>query len=460
MDTPQPAPVARAVAPVAPVAPASVAAGLVAPAAALVVSDRSAAVLRRKALGQWYTPEALVDHVVALTLPPAPPAGRPGAGRLRVLDPACGDGAFLRGVCRRLGSDVELVGVDIDPVAVESARASLPDAEIILGDALTMDWESRRFDVVIGNPPFLNQLATATTRGGRSRFGGGQYADVAAEFLALAVELACAGGGRVGLVLPQSILTSRDTGPIRRRVLQRAAMTHAWWSTAQVFDAAVHTCALVFESGAEQRLVARSFGLEGRAIADVALHDSWGALLLESSGVLPAGGRPTLGDIATFAVDFRDQYYGLIGAVGDEVNGPPLITSGLIEPGRCLWGERPVRFAKQRFAAPRVALERLAPMLQRWAAQRLVPKILIANQTRVIEAVIDDDGAWLPSVPTITCVPRPSTDAPAAASLDKLFAVLASPAATEWVRHHAAGSGLSATSLRLSPTLLASIPLP
>ena len=436
----------------APVAP-------VAPAAALGVPDRSAAVLRRKAFGQWYTPEALVDHLVALTLAPAPPAGLPGARRLRVLDPACGDGAFLRGVCRRLGSDVELVGVDIDRVAVESARASLPDAEIILGDALTMDWESQRFDVVIGNPPFLNQLATATTRGGRSRFGGGQYADVAAEFLALAIELAHA-GGRVGLVLPQSILTSRDTGPIRRLVLQRAAMTHAWWSTAHVFDAAVHTCALVFESGAEQRLVARSFGLEGRSVPAVQLSASWGALLLESAGVLPAGGGPTLGDIATFAVDFRDQYYGLIGAVGDEVNGPPLITSGLIEPGRCLWGERPVRFAKQRFAAPRVALERLSPKLQRWAAQRLVPKILIANQTRVIEAVIDYDGAWLPSVPTITCVPKPSTDNPAGASLDKLFAVLESPAATEWVRHHAAGSGLSAMSLRLSPTLLASIPLP
>jgi hypothetical protein len=41
-----------------------------------------------------------------------------------------------------------------------------------------------------------------------------------------------------------------------------------------------------------------------------------------------------------------------------------------------------------------------------------------------------------------------------------VFRVLSSPAASAWVRHHAAGSGLSATSLRLSPALLASIPLP
>ena len=90
------------------------------------------------------------------------------------------------------------------------------------------------------------------------------------------------------------------------------------------------------------------------------------------------------------------------------------------------------------------------PALQRWAAQRLVPKILIANQTRRIEAVIDRDGSWLPSVPVITCV----TD-----RLDDVAAVLHSDAATDWVRYHAAGSGLSATSVRLTARLLASIPL-
>jgi hypothetical protein len=89
--------------------------------------------------------------------------------------------------------------------------------------------------------------------------------------------------------------------------------------------------------------------------------------------------------------------------------------------------------------------------LQRWAAQRLVPKILIANQTRRIEAVIDRDGSWLPSVPVITCVTE---------RLDEVTDVLHSQAATEWVRYHAAGSGLSATTVRLTARLLASIPLP
>ena len=50
----------------------------------------------------------------------------------------------------------------------------------------------------------------------------------------------------------------------------------------------------------------------------------------------------------------------------------------------------------------------------------------------------------------ITCV----TEQP-----ERVLAVLASDAANEWVHQHAAGSGLSASSVRLNPKLLASIPL-
>ncbi|MBI5089397.1 MAG: N-6 DNA methylase, partial [Actinobacteria bacterium] len=165
----------------------------------------SAAPSQRKRLGAWYTPVALVDHVVSRTV---------REGVTTVLDPACGEGAFLAGVRRAFGPSVHLVGVDVDAGAVAAARAALPDAEIIHADALSFDWGDRTFDAVVGNPPFLNQMATATTRGGRSRFGGGPYADTAAEFLALSVSLARPDGGRVGLVLPQSLLSARDAGPI------------------------------------------------------------------------------------------------------------------------------------------------------------------------------------------------------------------------------------------------------
>jgi hypothetical protein len=372
-------------------------------------------------LGAFYTPHALVDAVVREAVFPEASS---------VLDPAAGDGRFL--VATGLPDQT---GIDIDP--------STPFEH---DDALRREWGDHRFDVVLGNPPYLNQLASSTTRGGRSSFGGGPYADAAAEFLALAVRLTRP-GGRVGLVLPQSLLSTRDAQAIRDAVDDAASLRWMWWTDSNVFDASVRVWAGVWEVGGAPGPVRRSFGMSFEDRATIDMPTTWSGLLTGGSPVAHEG--PVLGDIATFTVDFRDQFYGLIGAVSDDVDGPPFVTSGLIDPGVCHWGTRPVRFAKQRFIAPRVAVDRLSPALQRWAAQRLVPKILIANQTKVIEAVHDVDGAWLPGVPVITCV----TEHP-----DDVLAVVNRPTTVEWVHHRAAGSGLGAGSVRLSPRLLASIP--
>ncbi|MEP7202107.1 MAG: N-6 DNA methylase [Ilumatobacteraceae bacterium] len=382
-------------------------------------------VSQRKLLGSWYTPPALVDAVVAEVLRDFSP--------LTVLDPACGDGRFLEPFV----GIAQCTGVDIDPATTW-----------VHADSLSKDWGDQQFDTVVGNPPFLNQLATSTSRGGRSKFGGGPYADTAAEFLALAVRLTRP-GGRVGLVLPLSMLSTRDVAAIRDDVSRRGALRWMWWSPTQMFDASVRVWAGVWEVGAPQGEVRRSFGPTFESRPAISMPRQWAGLIADTGEVTHDG--PVLGDIATFTADFRDQYYGLIGAVSDSATGPPLITSGLIEPNECWWGRRPVRFAKQKFAAPRVDLSALSPALQRWAVQRLVPKILIASQTRRIEAVVDREGAWLPSVPVITC----TTD-----RLEDVAALLHSDAATQWVRYHAAGSGLSATSVRLTARLLASIPLP
>ena len=377
---------------------------------------------RRKLLGAWYTPPSLVDAVVGEAVFP---------GARSVLDPACGDGRFLRAT-----GLPEQHGLDIDP-----------ETPFEHGDALSRDWGGQRFDVVVGNPPYLNQLSRHTSRGGSSRFGGGPYADAAAEFLALAMRLVRP-GGRVGLVLPQSLMSARDAAGIREQVDAAAALRWMWWSDHQVFDAHVRVWAGVWEVGGEPGPVRRCHGERFEPLASMPMPATWAGLL--TGGSPPAHDGPTLADIATFSSDFRDQYYGLVGAVGDDVDGPPLVTSGLIDPGVCHWGSRPVRFAKQRYASPRVAVQMLSPALQRWAAQRLVPKLLIANQTRVIEAVHDIDGRWLPCVPVITCT---------TAEPDRVMATLASTAANEWVHHHAAGSGLGVGSVRLNPRLLGSIPL-
>ena len=413
---------------------------------------------RRRALGAWYTPEPLVEHVLDAVLAMAMPRRR----RLRVLDPACGDGRFLAAAARRLGPSVELVGIDLDEDALAVARTRLgPDANLHHGDGLTTTI-SGPIDLVVGNPPFLSQLARATTRGGTSALGGGPYTDTAALFLLRAVQVVRRDGGRVGLVLPQSVLAARDAGPVRAAVLRDAHLRSLWVAGARVFpEAQVLTVVTVFERGRAAGSVRVSSGRSFQHVADLASDDlstrpSWSHFVAHALGVppLPALTGPPLDTFATATADFRDQYYGLVGHVRDDADGPPLVTTGLIELGRHAWGERPVTFAKESYRAPRVALDELPPAMLAWTRQRLVPKVLLATQTKVLEACVDEHGALLPGVPVVTIVPHASKD------LWLVAAALCSPVASAWAAARTLGAGRSALAIKLSARQVVEIPLP
>ncbi len=413
----------------------------------------------RKQLGAWYTPPDLVDTVVEAVITPEFVATRPRP--LTVLDPSCGDGRFLAAADRRiasLGAAASLHGCDLDPAAITAASATLPEhADLRQADALSTVWPPQRFDLVIGNPPYLSQMAAATTRGGSSERGGGPYADAAAEFLALAGELVEPNGGRVALVLPQSLLASRDADVIRSAIGDRARMVWSWWSERRVFDAQVYVCVLAFEFGCPEPVERRS---------------NWSHVITSRRGVpaVPEDVRVdgNLGDRARLNANFRDEYYGMIPAVGDHDTGPHLVTSGLVDPGRSWWGERPITFAKHRYLRPRVDVRRLDDHMREWARRRLVPKVLVANQTRLVEAVCDPHGDWLPAVPVLGVYPTgahwddesPRPFHELAESAWEIAAVLTSPVASAWLWHRGAGTGLSADAIRLSPVTLAALPWP
>ena len=412
------------------------------------------------------------------------PAIAPGQ-RVSVLDPACGDGRFLAAAAEHVaaaGGIARLHGVDIDADAVDVARNTLAgrgEVVVEVDDALVRDWGDVHYDVVLGNPPFLSQLAAATSRGRASARGGGPYADAAAEFLVLAVGLARPGGGRTGLLLPQSILGSRDAGPVRARVEQLAEPIWSWWSPRLHFDAAVFVCAVGFERRALGRSPSataseRAPASERPGTACVAGERNdgnhldvggdrdpvWTGVITRAMGVpeLPAiATSGCVGDRVTVTANFRDQYYGLIPAVGDHPAGPPLVTSGAIDPARCRWGERPVTFNRRRFERPRVDVSKLDERMRRWANRLAVPKVLIANQTRIVECVVDRHGTMLPAVPVLTARPVTQSDDDA---LSEVAAVLSSPYVSAWLWHAAAGTGLSARTVRLRPVLVAGLPWP
>ena len=375
----------------------------------------------RKRRGAWYTPR----EVARLVVDWAP--GEP------VLDPACGGGAFLLAAAERGVPVDRLHGIDVDPVAAAVAEASLCLLDrgrptITVGDGLG-EWPVEP-GAVVGNPPFLGQLKASTARG-----GGDGYADTAALFLREAVRRS----PRVALVQPESVLAARDTEPIRREV---APHLRAIWVPGEPLfgDAAVHTCVVVTGPGAPRLL-------RGVPPVDAGPLDPhrWATAAAGDAPDVDLDGPP-LGATAKVVAGFRDEYYSLGGHVRER-EGRPLITSGLIDRGRCRWGEKPARYGGTRWDAPAV----VDP--PPWTDRLRVPKVLVATQTKVLEAVADTTGEWVPCTPVVSVVPEPER-------LWHVLAALLSPAATAWLLHRSAGTALSSGAIKPTAPLLRELPLP
>ena len=470
----------------------------------------------RKRRGAYYTPHPIVNALLddALT-PRTRTVCDPSCGTGRFLIEAarrivarCPRGSRASAIAARV------FGVDLDPCAAEvcafglwtlagdpSASIAEVAAGIAIGDSTIappgcpspgsrFSWDAAfagvfgpggtgGFDAVVGNPPFLGQLKseTATSRERAARLTAWSngllrgYADEASTFLLLAMRLARR-GGRVCLVQPMSLLSASHAAPIRAAVCERASMASIWISDRHSFPGVgVYTCAPLFTSGVRtRRAIARRLGPDALPAPTSAFTPreigglpTWSALLAEALGVpRPAfTSRGTLADLAHATADFRDQYYGLQGCIEEAPDGEllgqgrhGLLTSGLIAPGRSLWGESTCRIHKRVWTRPCVRLDGLSPAMREWARTRLVPKLLIATQTRTIECVADTAGRWLPCVPVVTMTPRSGV------SVRALEAIVSSPLLTAIAFQRHAGSALNPGALKLSAKDLLNLPAP
>jgi adenine-specific DNA-methyltransferase len=209
----------------------------------------------KKASGVVYTPTELADFLARQAWQHVAP--RTGQEPLRVLDPALGDGALLEAFCRfnHQAHPLQLAGIDLDPVSVQTARENLTRTGwaaspcFVAGDFLAMDPPGPRaaFDVVLVNPPYVRTqaLERSQTRELAKRFGLKGRIDLSFAFL-LAIADVLRPGGVAAILTSNRLMTTRTGASLRQRFLERFHIHHVWdLGDTKLFDAAVLPCVIV-----------------------------------------------------------------------------------------------------------------------------------------------------------------------------------------------------------------------
>jgi len=215
----------------------------------------------RKARGAFFTPEAICDFICTWALR--------GAND-EVLEPSCGEAAFLLSADRQLRSlgsrtpgrqvhtFTQLQGVEVHAESAMRASFSLAstgtEATIHLGDFFDCDLPGQ-FDAVVGNPPYVRyQDFTGESRARaqqRALAHGVRVNGLASSWAPFVVHAATflRPEGRLGLVLPAELLSVNYAAPIRAFLMKRFASVRLVMFEGRVFPGVMEEVVLLLAEG-------------------------------------------------------------------------------------------------------------------------------------------------------------------------------------------------------------------
>jgi len=475
----------------------------------------------------------------------------------RICDPACGAGVFLQsvlaGLCRWMARGLGpkaapgwlaerlpgcLFGVDVDPTAVRAARAGLRQsavrwdpacagldltANIVEGNSLVASgdgltpWrpvrfrerfpggdEPGRFDLVVGNPPYVDSAEMARSEPELRRYLAERYDtaagnwDLFCPFVERASQLLAA-DGRLGLIVPNKLLSAAYAAKTRRLLAALDLELLRDYSRVRLFDAAVYPLVLIARRRARPR-TRRTLRVEvavgslddcrielrrtlPSAQAARTAQTGWSVLFAPSVVVRPGGDGPRLrglGELARIvgAATVADAYT-LRPLVRECAHDPDelchrLVNTGTLDPYRTLWGRRRLRYLRGAYEHPCVAAEALERAMPGRAVQARAPKIVVAGLARRLECVLDEGGLLAGKSTSLVLAPAGrhaadvagETRGAAMQSLEQsldlalLLALLNSAAASAMLRHQFGGLTLSGGYLRIGPPQLRELKIP
>lgn len=213
---------------------------------------------KKSGAGQYFTPRPLIKAIVDVI--------DPKIGET-VADPACGTGGFLLSAFehmkpqskeiskQRFLKNKALFGADNTPLVVTLASMNLylhdigtANSPIVCQDSL-IDKSERMYDVILANPPFgIRPQGSVNVHDNRPEFI--KTSDNQVNFLQHIMSIVKT-GGRVGVVLPDNVLTDGNaTAKVREKLLKDFNLHTILRLPTGIFYAnGVKTNVLFFEKG-------------------------------------------------------------------------------------------------------------------------------------------------------------------------------------------------------------------
>ena len=184
--------------------------------------------------GVYFTPGELVARVLA-AVAPLVPAGK----RLRVIDPACGAGAFLV-QARERWPTAELLGVELNRESAALCRHRVPGVKVVEANALTEALplpDDDAFEVWLGNPPWNGTSPLLKQRSAWERVRrwlppsfelkrGTSLREDFVFFLLLAAQRLSRRKGALAFVTSASLLDAYAHAPVRHALTSMLRLEH------------------------------------------------------------------------------------------------------------------------------------------------------------------------------------------------------------------------------------------
>lgn len=320
------------------------------------------------------------------------------------------------------------------------------------------------FDAFVGNPPYINAIEGGMNDYLKRWLSNVSHhlkgtADYSYHFLSHCHTLANSSGS-IGLLLPRPFLNATSAKKLRL-VLSATRPPHLLFTpnVSSLFTFAnVHVVAVVL---ANTKTCSGGLGSEPEPLT-IAGENWWSSLsrtvatdctsdsmrLVDAFDVAASMTTQIAYDIQPYLEDRNDSKW------------PRLVTTGLIDPHRCLWGVEKCRYLKRDYLHPVIRPDKSLPSrVTKRLSTTSRPKLLVAGVAGPgfrLEAFFDTEGRYCGAVSTYTILHQDDN----LVALEALCTFLNSDAVAEQVRNVLGGASMGSGLLTIKKEFLQDLVVP